>query len=703
MRQLDSEAKKTSANILKSLYESAASVKKQINTDKPDEAPKEEKEALIKKVQKPEVPHKEHIVESADESMVSLTLTDSIEAADLYRKLEPKYNLNIEVFEKDELGNSDYVINGKKSDIINMLNEVDPNIVYELEDSDFKPVNEMNESADPFKDEKIRQLQDKVAELQAYLTDTPEVPEDEKTSIQSQIDEMLDEINYLENELEESSLTERINKDNIGINRAIANPNLGKNKDRIKQAGYKIDYDGETIINPKTGKSVWLPDYDRDSKKKVDFKGKLDSTREPKSTTYAKPTYAGKGKQIPSNAVYKKDYAGDAIIDFDSAQSYQSYFNKDPKSISKNINYYKKAIQDRDKAKSSAEFNREHLGYYEDKVKNAQKDLNKQKDFIDKREKEADLAEQKRKEIINKARARRNESALTEARNPENDEANELIRTALNDPEYAKNHTSELRKHGIKYIKPEKRYDNGALEGKQGRRLNIVGDPDWRKDDVRDVTNYGGYDTDNAYAKGYKSDDARADEIDLHQKNYKNSKSDYALAKNNIKRQRTKVANMKKKDAGKWNSKTFDAEQKLRSYENTLKRGITAGFAPSDKIHPDTDLKGFLNAKKHSDRPLAREKDPKYRRDRGVIVDPANKDVEDYKWAKSERKYLDRERERINQSNQEDQDRIEEMKKRAAEEKARREKGYKAQEKDWKNVDTRLNKKLDKYRQRMSK
>ena len=416
MRQLDSEAKKTSANILKSLYESAASVKKQINTDKPDEAPKEEKEALVKKVQKPEVPHKEHIVEAED----------------------------------------------------------------------------------PFKDEKIRQLQDKVAELQAYLDDTPEVPEDEKTSIQSQIDEMMDEINYLENELEESS--------------------------------------------------------------------------------------------------------------------------------------------------------------------------------------------------------------LTEARNPENDEANELIRTSLNDPEYAKNHATELRKHGIKYLKPEKGYDNGALEGKQGRRLNINKSPDWGKNDVRDATNYSdGYYGYDAYSKGYKSSDAHADEIDLHQKNYKNSKSDYALAKNNIKRQRTKVANMKKKDAGKWNGKTFDAEQKLKSYENTLKRGITAGFAPSDKIHPDTDLKGFLNAKKHSDRPLAREKDPKYRRDRGVIVDPANKDVEDYKWAKSERRYLDRERERIDQSNKDDQDRIEEMKKRAAEDKARREKGFKNQEKDWKNVDTRLNKKLDKYRQKMSK
>lgn len=119
MRQLDGEAKKASANILKSLYESAASVKKQINTDKPEEAPKEEKEALIKKVQKPKVPHKEHIVEGVEET------------------------------------------------------------------------------------EPTESLRDKIAELQAYLDDTPEVPEDERASIQSQIDEILDEINYNENSLTE--------------------------------------------------------------------------------------------------------------------------------------------------------------------------------------------------------------------------------------------------------------------------------------------------------------------------------------------------------------------------------------------------------------------------------------------------------------------------------------------------------------------
>lgn len=215
MRQLDSEAKRMSASILKNLYESAASVKKQINTDKPDEAPKEEKEALVKKVQKPEVPHKEHIVEAED----------------------------------------------------------------------------------PFKDEKIRQLQDKVAELQAYLTDTPEVPEDEKISIQNQIDEMLDEINYLENSLTEEEqqelddakealkdpnlkgeeraeyehdvarlsnkeeLTEKINKDNIDINQKILKSLKSKRDARANEAelnkhGIKVNYNPSqgTTLTGKNGR-----------------------------------------------------------------------------------------------------------------------------------------------------------------------------------------------------------------------------------------------------------------------------------------------------------------------------------------------------------------------------------------------------------------------------------------------------------------
>ena len=60
--------------------------------------------------------------------------------------------------------------------------------------------------------------------------------------------------------LESLSLNEKINHANDDINRAIANPNLGKNRDKIHAAGYEVT-DYGLIKNPKTGKSVYPSDY----------------------------------------------------------------------------------------------------------------------------------------------------------------------------------------------------------------------------------------------------------------------------------------------------------------------------------------------------------------------------------------------------------------------------------------------------------
>lgn len=199
-----------------------------------------------------------------------------------------------------------------------------------------------------------------------------------------------------------NSLNEKINKDNIEINKAIANPNLGRNQDRIKQAGYDIQYDGDYIKNPKTGKGVWPKDYSRDEKKKVDFKGRLDSERKniPTTRRFAMDI---KDNKIPKSArLNKNDYNRDEV-EFYSP----TYNDESKKSVSSTINTYKKAVKDRDEAKSSAEYNKKSLGYYEKKVKDAQKDLDFQKNYIKGKEKEADWAENKRKEIVDKARARK--------------------------------------------------------------------------------------------------------------------------------------------------------------------------------------------------------------------------------------------------------------------------------------------------------
>ena len=224
------------------------------------------------------------------------------------------------------------------------------------------------------------------------------------------------------NKLNESSLNEKINKNNIEINKAIANPNLGKNRDKIKAAGYETkEYDGKVynIKNTKTGKSVSPEMYNKDEKKKVDFKGKLDSERPYKGKVSVYSNYAGKGKDIPSRAIVGKKDKNSVSVDaeeFDAYSKHQSISDDKPnyKSISKNVNDYKNAVKNRDEKTRWAKRNREGLGYYEDRVKKAQDDLDREKKSIDRYEKEAKDSENERKEILSRVRAKKNESALTE-------------------------------------------------------------------------------------------------------------------------------------------------------------------------------------------------------------------------------------------------------------------------------------------------
>lgn len=502
---------------------------------------------------------------------------------------------------------------------------------------------------------------------------------------------------------ESEKLEEKINKDNIEINKAIANPNLGKNKNKIQAAGYEL-YPSGDIKNPKTGKRVWPREYSKEKRKKIDFKGKLDSER-PEMVKTRRFNSDIKDNKIPKSAkIHKTEYNNDEV------EYYSPLFNDDPKkSISKNINTYKKATKERDdELKTVNNIRKGTIPYYKKQVKDAQDKINKYEKFADEHQKDADDAEERRKKLMDKVRAKRtNESEqLNEKRNPENDKANELIRNSLNDPEYAKTHAQELRKHGIKYLKPDGNADSGALEGKEGRRLKISSNNDWRKDNVRDITDTSYNPYSHSYGNNYSSDDRYKDNFDLHQKGYAQSKEEYNKAKNNIKRQTTKVANMEKKDkeAGvKWNEKTYDAKRKLDDYKDTLKRGIYASQKDTDKLHPDTDLKGFLNAKKHSDRPLPREKDPKYKRYGGRVADPINKDVEDYKANQYEKNDINREKEYNARQDQEDKERIEAMKQRAKEEKTRRDSYINKRQKEANKVDNRINKKLDDFRKRMNK
>ena len=225
-----------------------------------------------------------------------------------------------------------------------------------------------------------------------------------------------------------ANLEEKINKDNIEINKAIANANRGtKNAEKIKNAGYEVsnDYGSTVIKNPKTGKSVDLGcDVNKYNKDKVDWKGKLDSERQPIVQT-TRGNYDIKADRIPKSAKIGKTkavgHSGKDVSVYqqnDELDSYSPrYVNDFKRSISKDINEYKKAVANRDEKRRWADRGEEENAYYEDRIKKAQEDLDRHKKYTAGYDKEAKDSEATRQAIINRAREKRakNESALAES------------------------------------------------------------------------------------------------------------------------------------------------------------------------------------------------------------------------------------------------------------------------------------------------
>ena len=209
--------------------------------------------------------------------------------------------------------------------------------------------------------------------------------------------------------LESLALNEKINHTNDDINRAIANPKAGKNKEKIKDMGYeaKETDDGKVyaIRNPKTKRWLDPSQYSREEKKKVDFKGKLDSTR-PYMVQTARYSQDAEENKIPKSAKVGVDKAGNSVYNQSEVDSYSPrYFDEKKKSISSNINDYNKAVKDRDENRKWAERKREKdIPYYEKKVKDAQKDLEFQKNYTDNLENSAKNAEEKRQALMAKVR-----------------------------------------------------------------------------------------------------------------------------------------------------------------------------------------------------------------------------------------------------------------------------------------------------------
>lgn len=204
-------------------------------------------------------------------------------------------------------------------------------------------------------------------------------------------------------------LEEKINKDNIEINKAIANPNAGKNKDKIKAAGYEPEIDDQgkvwSIKNPKNNKWIMPSNYNRDEKQKVDFKGKLDKDNSGINRTKRFDADI-KDNKIPKSAKLNK-----GVYNNNEVEYYSPRFRDDKrKTISKNINDYNAAVIDRDEKQSNADNAKKSLSYYQKKIDDAKKDYDWHRDWGDKNQKMADDAEARRKAIIDNIRKRKTES-----------------------------------------------------------------------------------------------------------------------------------------------------------------------------------------------------------------------------------------------------------------------------------------------------
>lgn len=377
MRFFDTDVQKASKNIIKTLNlnESAASVKSQINRDKPEEAPKETKDALVKKVQNAKIKSK-------------------------------------------------------------------------------KPLKE-----------DITDIQNQIAELQDYLDNTSDISDDERASIQAEINELLDEVNFydagLDMEVEEPSeddlhlgeseeLTEAPNPENADINKKILATIKAKSDvepkyyDDLVKAGLEVSPDrynpGYWRVTGPNGRSINRTDlmggrqarFVSDSQKSVDYYNLLNKDFDKNKyyytdTRYTKPTQDRHTRSVYNPETGKYDYK--TVTDYNDdpysirQRNSQGYDYNDLKGGSKDIKDYKQATKnyndykagswhdkysDREIDKAQQEYD-DFQASISDRIAELKADLESAKKRKADKLKIADDAAAKRQEILDKARAKRNQ------------------------------------------------------------------------------------------------------------------------------------------------------------------------------------------------------------------------------------------------------------------------------------------------------
>lgn len=377
MRFFDTDVQKASKNIIKTLNlnESAASVKSQINRDKPEEAPKETKDALVKKVQNAKIKSK-------------------------------------------------------------------------------KPLKE-----------DITDIQNQIAELQDYLDNTSDISDDERASIQAEINELLDEVNFydagLDMEVEEPSeddlhlgeseeLTEAPNPENADINKKILATIKAKSDvepkyyDDLVKAGLEVSPDrynpGYWRVTGPNGRSINRTDlmggrqarFIPNSQKSVDYYNLLNKDFDEDKyyytdTRYTKPTQDRQIRSVYNPETGKYDYK--TVTDYND-ESYnrrqrnsQGYDYNDLKGGSKDIKDYKQATRnyndykagswhdkysDREIDKAQQEYD-DFQASISDRIAELKAELELAKERKADKLKVADDAAAKRQEILDKVRAKRNQ------------------------------------------------------------------------------------------------------------------------------------------------------------------------------------------------------------------------------------------------------------------------------------------------------
>lgn len=249
---------------------------------------------------------------------------------------------------------------------------------------------------------------------------------------------------------------------------------------------------------------------------------------------------------------------------------------------------------------------------------------------------------------------------LTEASNPDNAEANELIRNSLSNAFVAYKNRAKLKDLGITVDyriwsnldgEPTKTDDFSRCEliGKNGRRLRCdTHGSGLRGRDLKNV------------AVDFATPSKEDERVDtLSPKSYKTSKEEVAAAKAEMPTLKRRLS-LYERRYGKDSSQYKELVDYIKNQQRIIDKGVYARQNTYKDVSEDVDFKNYFDSKRMEDR------------SKPLNPSDVNPEVVRYKDAKRQERYNKEIEARNKQSDEEDAQRIADMAKRAAEDKSRR-------------------------------